>query len=138
MSLIKLQIIKHFICQCQPHDHTVLLQSPAITEWRKMLSHAVKQFPAFHGFIHFIHFWFINSQGWPKIWREKKLCSSTWFVGGRQKLPIILSLQRKRIRTNKKKFHNIMKSEQKGNTMVFVFHFHYFVIDYKKFKHEKN
>jgi len=68
VSLIELQVMKLFISQCQSHDYTVPLHKPAITEWRKILSHAVKQSLALD---RCIHCRFTNSQGWPKIKKKK-------------------------------------------------------------------
>ena len=91
-----------------------------------MLSHAVKQSLAFHGFIQFV---FTNSQCWSKIKKKSVLAVDLVWEGGEQKLPIIFFLERKKFQPVKvKQLPNNIKSEQKGNKILCVFHFHYFVV----------
>jgi hypothetical protein len=76
-----------------------------------------KQSLDFHGFIYFR---FTNSQVWPKIYIYKAVQAVDLGGGGGHELPIILFLQRKKFQPVKaNQLDNNIKSEQKGNKILF-------------------
>jgi hypothetical protein len=51
-----------------------------------------------------------------------------WGGGGTETPDYIVSARKNFQPVKAKQLHNNIKSEQKGNKMLFVFHFHYFVV----------